>query len=188
MKSGVRALGVAESYRGETSTLAGAVVRADRVVDGVAFADCTVGGRDATTAVCRLWDRLDRADVRYVLLAGVAPAWYNLLDPATVADHTGRPVLSVTFEPGEDLAAAIREEFDGEAAAGRLSTYEALPEPREATVDGERLFYRPVGLDDDEAETLLAAFTPEGARPEPLRVARLAARGADAWRREGRQG
>jgi len=188
MKQGVRALGVAESYEGETSTLAGAVVRASRVVDGVAFADCTVGGRDATSAVCRLWDRLDREDVRYVLLAGVAPAWYNLLDPETVADHADRPVLAVTFEAGDDLAAAIREEFDGEAAAGRLSTYEGLPERRETTVDGERLFYRPVGLDDDTAEDVLAAFTPEGGRPEPLRVARLAARGADAWRQDGRQG
>jgi endonuclease V-like protein UPF0215 family len=188
MKQGVRALGVAESYRGETSTLAGAVVRASRVVDGVTFADCTVGGRDATTAVCRLWDRLDREDVRYVLLAGIAPAWYNLLDPATVADHTDRPVLAVTFEAGGDLREAIRSEFDGEAAAARLSTYESLPEPRETTVGGERLFYRPVGVDDEEAEDVLAAFTPEGGRPEPLRVARLAARGADAWQRESRQG
>jgi len=188
MKDGVRALGVAESYQGDTSTLAGAVVRADRVVDGVAFADCTVGGRDATTAVCRLWDRLDREDVRYVLLAGVAPAWYNLLDPATVADHTDRPVLSVAIEPGDDLSAAIREEFEGEAAAGRLSTYESLPDPRETAVDGGRLFYRPVGIGDDDAEAVLAAFTPEGGRPEPLRVARLAARGADDWRRDGREG
>jgi endonuclease V-like protein UPF0215 family len=31
--------------------MAGAVVRASRVADGFAFADCTVGGLDATDAV-----------------------------------------------------------------------------------------------------------------------------------------
>ncbi|PSQ09470.1 DUF99 domain-containing protein, partial [Halobacteriales archaeon QS_7_68_65] len=53
MKAGVRALGVAESSRPDAtrSTLAGAVVRADRVVDGFAFGSCTVGGTDATETV-----------------------------------------------------------------------------------------------------------------------------------------
>ncbi len=34
-----------------------------------------------------------------------------------------------------------------------------------------------VGIDDGEADDVIHAFTPEGGRPEPLRVARLAARG-----------
>ncbi|MCO8268209.1 DUF99 family protein [Haloferax sp. AB510] len=69
MKSGSRALGVAESSPGAAraptddadgahfstdtspeSVLCGAVVRADRVVDGLAFETCTVGGDDATDA------------------------------------------------------------------------------------------------------------------------------------------
>ncbi|MFB6271128.1 MAG: DUF99 domain-containing protein, partial [Halobacterium sp.] len=44
MKPGTRALGVAESYDGSTSTFAGAVVRASRVTDGFAFTSATVGG------------------------------------------------------------------------------------------------------------------------------------------------
>jgi len=43
------------------------------------------------------------------------------------------------------------------------------------------VFVRGVGLADDEAADVVRAFTPEGGRPEPLRVARLAARAADAW-------
>jgi endonuclease V-like protein UPF0215 family len=49
-------------------------------------------------------------------------------------------------------------------------------------VNGETVFVRAVGCDDDEAARLVRAFTPEGGRPEPLRVARLAARGARRWR------
>jgi len=182
MKPGVRALGVAESYRGGDSTMAGAVVRASRVADGFAFADCTVGGLDATDAVVDVYERLGREDVRYVLVAGVAPAWYNVVDLRRVHDAVDRPVCSVTFEESGGLADAIRRAFDGAAADERLAAYRAQPDRRRLELNGETVFYRPVGLDDDEARALLRAFTPEGVRPEPLRVARLAARAADDWR------
>jgi endonuclease V-like protein UPF0215 family len=183
MKAGVRALGVAESFRETRSTLAGAVVRASRVVDGLAVADCTVGGTDATEAVATLWDDLDREDVRYVLVAGIAPAWYNVLDLHRVHEATDRPVLSVTFEESDGLEPAIREAFDAPAAERRLETYRDQPRRERVLVNDEPLFYRAVGCSDGEARDLLRAFTPEGGRPEPLRVARLAARGVDSWRR-----
>jgi len=184
VKAGVRALGVAESYRQDTSTLAGAVVRADRVVDDVVFASCTVGGTDATEAVATLVDRLDRPDVRYLLVAGIAPAWFNVLDLHALHERVDRPVLSVTFEESAGLADAIREAFDGEAASRRLATYHAQPDRRRVDVDGETVFVRSVGLRDDDAAEVVRAFTPEGGRPEPLRVARLAARAGDDFRRE----
>jgi endonuclease V-like protein UPF0215 family len=185
MKAGVRALGVAESFDGERSTLAGAVVRASRVVDGFAFDDCTVGGTDATDALVDLYRDLDREDVRYVLVAGVAPAWYNLLDLQHVHDAVDRPVVSVTFEASDGLETAIRREFDGAAAEERVATYRDLPERRRLTVNDEDVYYRPVGVRPAQARDVLRAFTPEGGRPEPLRVARLAARAADGWRRDG---
>ena len=182
MKSGVRALGVAESYTGDRSTMAGAVVRADRVVDGFGFGTCTVGGTDATDTVATLVERLDRPDVRYVLVAGIAPAWFNVLDLHAIEEATGRPVISVAFEESDGLADAIREAFDGTATKRRLATYHAQPDRREVSVDGERVFVRSVGLADDEAADVVRAFTPEGGRPEPLRVARLAARAAETFR------
>ncbi|MFB6084426.1 MAG: DUF99 family protein [Halorientalis sp.] len=184
MKSGVRALGIAESFREDRSTLAGVVTRASRVVDGVAFSTCTVGGTDATDAVRSLVDDLGREDVRYVLVSGIAPAWFNVVDLHRVADHATQPVLSVTYEDSEGLEPALREQFDGDALDERLSTYRAQPDRERVTVNGEPLFVRAVGLDDDPA-AVVDGFTPEGGRPEPLRVARLAARGADAFRREG---
>lgn len=181
MKPGVRTLGVAESYRGERSTLAGAVVRASRVVDGFAFAHCTVGGTDATDAVTDLFEELAREDVRYLLVSGVALAWYNVVDLHRVHEATDRPVLSVTYEKSGGLEAAIRDAFDGAAAERRLETYRAQPERRPLSVDDEQVFVRAVGIDDSEARDVVRAFTPEGGRPEPLRVARLAARAADGF-------
>jgi endonuclease V-like protein UPF0215 family len=195
VKSGARALGVAESFRSDVtdsdgsdsdmttshSTLAGAVVRADRVVDGVAFGRCIVGGTDVTDGVATLLERLDRPDVRHVLVAGIALSWYNVLDLPALADRCDRPVISVTFGESPGLEPALRTEFSGEALETRLATYERQPPRRRLTVDGVELFVRSVGLDPDEAADIVRAHTPEGGRPEPLRVARLAARAADEF-------
>jgi len=183
VKSGVRALGIAESFRDDRSTLAGVVVRASRVVDGFGFARCTVGGMDATSAITGLYDDLDREDVQYVLLAGVALAWYNIVDLAAIAEHADRPVIAVTFESSEGLDSAIEREFEGTERERRLVAYRALPERVPLTVNEEQVFVRAVGVDDEEAARVVAAFTPEGGRPEPVRVARQAARAADAYAR-----
>jgi len=183
VKAGTRALGVAESFgdarSSDRSTLAGVVARASRVVDGFVFGQCTIGGLDGTATVVDMVERLDRADVQYVLIAGVAPAWYNILDPGAVADAAERPVLAVTFEASEGLERPLREAFEGEALDRRLSAYRSLPPRESLTVNDETVYVRAVGCPSAEARDVLRAFTPEGGRPEPLRVARLAARAVD---------
>ena len=189
--SGCRALGLAESYRGRddgaASTLCGAVVRADRAVDDVGVSTCPVGGRGATDAAIDLWDRLDRPDVRYVLVAGVALAWYDVVDLDALAAATDRPVVAVTFEGGDDLEAGIEAAFDGEARADRLAAHRSLPDRRRIEVCGRPLFVRSVGLEESAAAAVVDAYTRER-RPEPLRVAKRIARRIDAARREGRLG
>lgn len=182
MKSGVRALGVAESAGAdaERSTLAGAVVRADRTVDGCSLGTCTVGGMDVTEAVGDLYARLDREDIRYVLVAGVALAWYNLLDMQALSERVQRPVISVSFEDSPGLADAIREGVSDPAP--RMEIYESLPERHTVEINGEQRFLRVVGCDPETAATVVRGFTPHGGRPEPLRVARLLARAAEEWR------
>ncbi|MFW6384367.1 MAG: DUF99 family protein [Halodesulfurarchaeum sp.] len=183
MKSGVRALGIAESYREEHSILGGVVTRADRAVDGFVFGQCRVGGLDATETVVSMVAALDREDVQYLLLAGIAPAWYNVLDLHAIHEATGIPTLSVSFEESQGLEAPLREAFDGEALDRRLERYRAQPPRERVTLDGEPRFVRSVGL-TEPPERVVSAFTPAGGRPEPLRVARLAARGVDRFRRE----
>jgi hypothetical protein len=52
-------------------------------------------------------------------------------------------------------------------------------------VNDETVYVRAVGVDDETAAAVVRTFTPEGGRPEPLRVARLAARAARGWREDG---
>ena len=195
VKPGTRALGIAESTVVDHCLFCGAVVRADRAVDGVGFASATVGGLDATDAVLRLLGRLDRDDIRYLLVSGVAPAWFNVLDLDRIAEAADRPVCSVSYEPSPGLAPAIDREFGGDEKAKRLAVYERLPPRRRLGVNGETVFVRSVGLGSRDAAPsyepgtvpaevarVIRAYTPAGGRPEPVRVARLAARGAQAWR------
>jgi endonuclease V-like protein UPF0215 family len=186
VKAGARALGVAESFSDDDrSVLCGVVCRRDRVTDGFAFGSCAVGGTDATAAIADLWTTLDREDVRVLLVAGVAPAWFNVVDLSALHERVGRPVLSVSFEASPGLEPALREQFSGDALDRRLRTYRDLPPRRRVDVNDETVYVRAVGVDDAAAAEAVRAFTPSGGRPEPLRVARLAARAARRFRADG---
>jgi endonuclease V-like protein UPF0215 family len=204
LKSGARAVGVAESYVEETSTLGAVVVRRDRAVESVSFGACTVGGLDATERVGDVVESLARPDARYVFVAGVAPAWYNVLDLHALHERLDRPLLSVGFEASEGLAPALREAFDGRDLDARLARYRALPPRRpvgvgsddgsgggEAHDDGsgdgdahdDVVYVRALGLEDAHATEVVRGFTHERGRPEPVRVAREVARAGDDRRR-----
>lgn len=188
MKPGARAVGIAESFSDDTSTLAAVVLRADRAVESVAFETCTVGGTDATAAVNAMLDALDRPDARYVFVAGVALAWYNVLDLQAIHEHADRPVLAVSFEASDGLAPAIRDAFDDDdAIQERLEAYRALPDRRPVTVDvaddTATVYVRELGIEPEHATEIVRGFTVETDRPEPVRVAREVARAGDAFRR-----
>ncbi|MDV4343225.1 DUF99 family protein [Methanoculleus sp. YWC-01] len=176
-KSGLRALGIAESYSGrEQSTLAGVVMRKDLQIDGVAFARVTVGGSDATDAVIRIFTRLARRDINLVMISGSVIAWYNIIDPSAVQDAIGLPVIVTTYEESDGLEEDIRSHFPGDA--GRLAAYRRLGDRIPVRLhSGYTLFIRPYGLSLDDAARLCNDFTREGRVPEPVRVARLIARG-----------
>ncbi len=182
MKAGTRALGIADSSGESIGTFAGCVVRADRVCDGVAFSSFTVGGTDATDAVLDIVRVLDREDIQYLLLAGIAPGWFNLVDLRRIHRETSLPTLSISFEGSNGLSPAITDSFEGNNMQERLETYESLPERRRLVVGSNALFVRSVGLSVERVETVVRAFTPEGGRPEPLRVARIAARAGQEYR------
>lgn len=177
MKPGSRSLGIAFCDAEERSRIAGAVVRADGILDGLAFGSCSVGGTDATQAVLDLFDRLDREDVQRIVCAGVAPAWYNIVDLGTIYAATGVPTIGVSFEESDGLEPALRKEFSGDALSTRLTTYRGLPERSRVVVDDDwEVFVRAVGLEAEMAADAVRRLTLEAGRPEPVRAARIAAR------------
>lgn len=175
-KRGLRALGIAESYCGRTtSTLAGVVMRKDLRIDGFSSATVTVGGMDATDCILRMVRALDRNDLNCILLSGCVIAWFNVIDIDFLAESTGRPVICVTYEESEGLLEDIRHHFPGDA--GRLEAYRKLKERFPFRLrTGETIYLRASGIPGPDAAQLCNDFTYDGKIPEPLRVARLLAR------------
>lgn len=179
-KPGIRTLGIAESYRGrEHSLLCGIVMRRDKIIDGCGFSHATVGGMDATDAVCAIWDILERDDIQAIMLGGTVISWFNVITIKDVHAHTGVPVISVTYEDSPGLEDDIRYHFPGDEE--RLAAYIALGKriPRELNT-GNTVYLRAEGITLEDAVRACNLFTAQGKVPEPVRVARIVARGAFA--------
>jgi len=175
-KSGIRVLGIAESYRRrEYSTLAGVVMRRDLVIDGMGLSSVTVGGSDATEATIKIFDDLRRKDINCLMLSGCVISWFNIIDPGEVSERTGLPVVAVTYEQSDGLADDIRYHFPDDDR--HLAAYLALGERTPFRLHtGYEIYCRAWDIGMDDARRICNAFTKSGKIPEPLRVARLMAR------------
>lgn len=177
-KPGIRALGVAESFRlGEKySVLVGVVMRSDGFIDGVALGKTTVGGLDATDAVIRLYESLGRNDIQLIMIDGCIISWYNIINLEEIHTKLGIPTLCLIFEePEGDVIGAIRKLFPEDFEV-RMRLYEGLKKPHEVLLPGNvRVYARFIGMDYRTARVIIRKFLREGKRPEPIRVARLIA-------------
>ena len=182
-KPGIRSLGVAESFREgqRASVLAGVVMRSDFVIDGAALGRTEVGGDDATRSILALFRRLHRNDVNVILVSGAILSLYNIVDVDTLSARTGVPVICLTYKETAGIEGSIRRHFP-EGADEKLEAYRMLGERVGVKLKtGRVVFVRTAGL-GGEAKGVLDAFTLQGSVPEPVRVAKLLARAAMAWR------
>jgi len=179
-KPGIRALGVAESFRQgqRRSTLAGVVMRSDFVIDGVALGRTAVGGDDATSAIASLLRRLERNDVNLIMVSGAILSLYNIIDVDELAKRTRLPVVCLTYKETAGIESSIRHHFP-EGAESKLRAYRKLGRRTGIRLHtGQRVFVRASGIEKDQVKKVLEAFTLQGSVPEPVRVAKLLARAA----------
>jgi endonuclease V-like protein UPF0215 family len=178
-KRGIRALGIAESFRPKArrSVLGGVVMRADLVVDGLVFGAATVGGDDATDSVLRMFKKLKRDDVNLFLLSGCVISRYNIIDVDELAHRSGLPIVCLTYNESRGIESSIRAHFERPEA--RLEKYRRLGKRNPIMLHtGYKVYVRTSRIGDDEARRVLDAFTLQGVVPEPVRVAKLLARSA----------
>lgn len=176
-KKGIRVLGIAESFKksGKKSTLAGVVMRRDLIIDGMVFGSATIEGDDAMDSIISMHRSLERDDINCILLDGLVISMYNIVDGERVASETGLPVLAITFEDSMGLEDSIKRHFDDWQY--KLEQYQRLGKREKITLKtGKNLFIRYWGLSQKRAVAILNSFTLQGSVPEPIRVAKLAAR------------
>nr|BAJ49694.1 conserved hypothetical protein [Candidatus Caldarchaeum subterraneum] len=180
-KKGIRALGVAESFRkrlGSRAVLAGVVMRSDLLVDGFVFGACTVGGMDSTEAVLEMWQRLGRMDINVVLLSGSVISWFNVVDLNKLHQTIGTPLICLSYRDSRGLEEVFRRRFPSDWEQ-RLSVHLRNGERSDVVLKtGYKVYVRCFGLLPTDAKTVLDKFTVDGRFPEPVRLAKLLARGA----------
>lgn len=176
-KMGIRVLGMAESFKktNKRSTLAGVVIRRDLIVDGMAFGSATIEGDDATDSIISIYTSLARDDINCIMLDGLVISMYNIIDGERVAAETRLPVVAVTFEDSRGLEGSIKRHF--EDSQHKLDQYQKLGMREQVKLDtGKSLFIRYWGLSQKKTVAILNSFTLQGSVPEPIRLAKMAAR------------
>jgi hypothetical protein len=174
-KKGIRALGIAESFRigKEKSILAGVVQRGDLQIDGVGIASVTVGGMDATDAVIRLFEGMKREDINVIILSGCIISLFNIIDMDRVFEEISIPIICVTYKESDGLEGHIMRFDDRE---NRMRVYKKLGQRVPIKLHtGHEVFVRFNGMSERDATNLLNRFTTHGKLPEPIRISKIIA-------------
>jgi endonuclease V-like protein UPF0215 family len=136
----------------------------------------TVDGLDATE---KLTSMLRRLSFDAVMLAGVSFAGFNLVDPTIVFEEFRKPVIVISRTKPNNIAVknALRRHFEDWRI--RWSVFEKLGSVYEViSMSAEPPVYvEVVGAELDWASMLIRAASVCCRVPEPVRVARLVARG-----------
>lgn len=177
-KRGIRVLGVAESFT-KTSThsrLAGIIMRRDRIIDGMVFGNATIEGDDATQNILSMYMSLKRNDINCIMLDGLVISMYNIIDGKELEAKTNIPVIALTFKDSKGLEDAINHHFSNDSKM-KLEQYRNLGQRDKVLLwTSKNLFIRYWGISFVEASTIINSFTLQGSIPEPIKVAKLAAR------------
>lgn len=174
-KKGIRVLAIAESFQKQDkkSILAGIVMRRDLVVDGLTYSDTIVGGNDGTNKVLSMIDSLGRTDINCVLLGGLIISLFNIISGKYINEITGIPVIAISHR----RSSGLKDSIHGMAENQKIKEYLKLEERKPLKLwTGKTIYVRHWGLEFSDASNLLNSLVIQGAKPEPLRLAALAAR------------
>jgi endonuclease V-like protein UPF0215 family len=177
-KRGIRVLGIAESFKKTStcSTLAGIVIRRDLIIDGMIFGDVTIEGNDSTQNILSMYRALKRNDINCIMLDGLVISMYNIIDGKELQESTNVPVIAITFKDSEGLEGTINHHFSNDSKM-KLEQYHKLGQRDKILLKtGKSLFIRYWGISLNEALMIVNSFTLQGSIPEPIRIAKIAAR------------
>jgi uncharacterized protein len=174
-KKGIRVLAIAESFKKQDkkSILAGIVMRRDFIVDGFIYGNATVGGNDSTEIILSMVERLGRNDINCVLLGGLIISLFNIIDGKYINEITGLPVIGVSYK----RSMGLKDSIHGINEDRKIHDYLKLDEREPVMLwTGKTVFVRHWGINFSDTSNLINSLVLQGAKPEPLRLAALAAR------------
>jgi len=177
-KKGLRGLAIAESFKqdSEKSILAGIVMRRDFVIDGFVLGNATLSGDDATDEIIKMYEKLGRPDISYVLISGIIISMYNMVDIKKIHEKLEIPVIGVTYQDSAGIEEAIKHHFP-DSFEKKIVEYKKLGKREKISLKTSYdVYVRNEGCTVPEVTHLLNDLTLQGSLPEPLRVAQLLAK------------
>lgn len=145
-------------------------------VENVKITEITVDGLDATKKLVAI---LSRWKFAAILLAGVSFAGFNVIDPLVIHEKFEKPVIIISRTKPNNKAVkqALQQHFEDWKI--RWEVIEKLgPVHKINVLSGEPpLYVETVGVGVKWAGNLIRALAVLSRVPEPIRVARLIARG-----------
>lgn len=155
--------------------LCGVLMEGDRILK-VRHAEIRVDGLDATD---KLLSMMRGIEVDAIILGGITFGGFNVIDPRVIHAETGIPVIVYSgVKPDNDaVLAALRKHFhDWESRWEIIAGLGKIHSTRVFREDLE-IYFEAIGCDPGWAEEVLKRSAMISRIPEPVRVARLVARG-----------
>ena len=183
-KKGIRALGIAESFRreiGGKAVLSGIVLRSDGILDGLVLGTCTVGGLDSTDRILEMWERLGRDDVNVIMLSGCVISWFNIVDLPRLYRSTSTPLICLTYRESKGLTEVLKRRFPEDWEERNLIYQSNGDRSSIMLKTGFKVYVRFLGLEEDVCRSVLDKFIMHGRYPEPVRIAKMVARSVLAF-------
>jgi len=135
-----------------------------------------VDGLDATEKLSRI---LNKWKFDAVMLAGVSFAGFNIIDPTAIYGKSKKPIVIISRTKPDNKAVkrALQRHF--EDWMDRWGVFEKLGEIHEITTLSAQspVYFEVIGAEAKWAAKFIKAFSVCGRIPEPVRIARLIARG-----------
>ncbi len=157
-------------------TVLAAVLLRGVTIESVKITGITVDGLDATRKLAEILSELEFAAL---LLAGVSFAGFNVIDPSIIHGKFEKPVIIISQTKPDNKAVkqALQRHFEDWEI--RWGVFEKLGAIHKITVlTGEPPVYvETVGVGVKWAGNLIRALSVCSRVPEPIRIARLIARG-----------
>jgi hypothetical protein len=145
-------------------------------IENVKVTEITVDGLDATEKLAEILSNLDFVAV---MLAGVSFAGFNVIDPTVIQERFDKPVIIVSRTKPDNKAVkqALQRHFEDWEI--RWGIFEKLGSVHRivALIGEPPIYFETVGVGVKWACNIIRALSAVCRVPEPIRVARLIARG-----------
>jgi len=145
-------------------------------IENVKITKITVDGLDATKKLAEI---LSEWRFAAVLLAGVSFGGFNVIDPAVILGKFEKPVIIIsrTRPDNEAVKRALQNHFEDWKTRWRVFEKLGSVYTVAVLVDEPPIYFETVGAGVEWTRNLIQAMSVCGRVPEPVRVARLIARG-----------